>query len=87
MIETISVTDHTESLDELEEIVLDKPEMHGTIRLIKKELQEIRITLSSCAKGSFSVYLLAFLNLPCHKTQCGIFLVESGLLARFFHNG
>ena len=44
VIETISekVTDHTESLDELEKIVPDKkPEMHGTIRLIKKELQEI----------------------------------------------
>ena len=42
--ETISekVTDHTEGLDEVEEIVPDKkPEKHGTIRLIKKELQEI----------------------------------------------
>ena len=44
MTETISekVIDHTESLDELAEIVPDKkPEMPGTIRLIKKELQEI----------------------------------------------
>ena len=42
--ETISekVTDQPESLDELEKIVPDKkPEMHVTIRLIKKELQEI----------------------------------------------
>jgi len=42
--ETISekVSDETESLDELEAIVpVKKPEMHGTIRQIKKELQEI----------------------------------------------